>query len=75
MLVDNNLKLASEFGGAEGTRTPDPFLAKEMLSRLSYSPMHLIEKYASFIIATKYSGFQSDQTQQSWSDVFVLLYQ
>jgi site-specific DNA recombinase len=25
-------------GGAEGTRTPDPFLAKEMLSQLSYSP-------------------------------------
>ena len=27
--------------GAEGTRTPDPLLAKEMLSRLSYSPITL----------------------------------
>ena len=26
-------------GGAEGIRTPYPFLAKEMLSRMSYSPM------------------------------------
>jgi hypothetical protein len=26
------------FGGAEGTRTPDFLLAKEALSRLSYSP-------------------------------------
>ena len=25
-------------GGAEGIRTPYPFLAKEMLSRMSYSP-------------------------------------
>ena len=27
-----------EGGGAEGIRTPDFFLAKEALSRLSYSP-------------------------------------
>ena len=27
------------FGGAEGTRTPGPLLAKEVLSQLSYSPM------------------------------------
>ena len=25
-------------GGAEGTRTPDPLLAKQMLYQLSYSP-------------------------------------
>ena len=25
-------------GGAEGNRTPDPLLAKQVLSRLSYSP-------------------------------------
>ena len=25
-------------GGAEGTRTPDPLLAKQVLSQLSYSP-------------------------------------
>ena len=30
-------------GGAEGTRTPDFLLAKEALSRLSYSPMQLPE--------------------------------
>ncbi len=28
------------FGGAEGTRTPDFLLAKEALSRLSYSPVY-----------------------------------
>jgi hypothetical protein len=38
MKISKRCKIASEFGGAEGTRTPDPFLAKEMLSRLSYSP-------------------------------------
>ena len=26
------------FGGAEGIRTPDPLLAKQVLSRLSYGP-------------------------------------
>ena len=26
------------FGGAEGARTPDPRLAKAVLSQLSYSP-------------------------------------
>ena len=26
------------FGGAGGTRTPDPLLAREVLSQLSYSP-------------------------------------
>ena len=26
-------------GGAEGTRTPDPLLAKQMLSQLSYGPI------------------------------------
>ena len=26
------------FGGAEGARTPDPLLAKQVLSQLSYSP-------------------------------------
>ena len=26
------------FGGAEGTRTPDPLHAKQVLSQLSYSP-------------------------------------
>ncbi len=27
-----------KFGGAEGTRTPDPLLAKQVLSQLSYGP-------------------------------------
>jgi hypothetical protein len=26
-------------GGAEGTRTPDPLIANEVLSQLSYSPV------------------------------------
>ena len=29
---------SAHYGGAEGTRTPDFLLAKEALSRLSYSP-------------------------------------
>ena len=27
-----------KFGGGEGIRTPDPLLAKQVLSRLSYTP-------------------------------------
>ena len=30
--------LAATSGGDEGTRTPDPLLAKEVLSQLSYIP-------------------------------------
>ena len=29
---------AENYGGAEGIRTPDPLLAKQVLSQLSYSP-------------------------------------
>jgi hypothetical protein len=39
MIVDNNLKLASKFGGAEGIRTPYLLNAIESLSQLSYSPI------------------------------------
>ena len=34
---------ASETGGATGTRTPDPLLAKQMLSQLSYRPENSYE--------------------------------
>ena len=29
-----------KFGGGEGIRTPDPLLAKQVLSRLSYTPTY-----------------------------------
>jgi hypothetical protein len=34
------LAQVAEGGGDEETRTPDPLLAKEMLFRLSYVPLH-----------------------------------
>ena len=34
----NSVSADGVFGGAEGTRTPDPLLAKEVLSQLSYGP-------------------------------------
>jgi hypothetical protein len=37
-MVGIGLILASKDGGAEGIRTPDLLLAKQALSRLSYSP-------------------------------------
>ena len=33
-----NFCLSQKFGGAEEDRTPDPLLAKQVLSQLSYSP-------------------------------------
>ncbi len=41
--VDSNNKVRNKFtflffGGAEEDRTPDPLLAKQVLSQLSYSP-------------------------------------
>ena len=35
---------ASQCGGATGTRTPDPLLAKQMLSQLSYRPRANMQK-------------------------------
>ena len=32
-----------KFGGAEGTRTPDPLLAKQVLSQLSYGPTRMAQ--------------------------------
>ena len=38
---------ASQCGGATGTRTPDPLLAKQMLSQLSYRPWRMPPAYYS----------------------------
>ena len=35
--------------GVEGDRTPDPRLAKPVLSQLSYNPPHVVEKTAPHI--------------------------
>ena len=34
------------FGGGEGIRTPDPLLAKQVLSRLSYTPTYSVCDYS-----------------------------
>ena len=34
-----SLPLVSTFGGDEGNRTPDPLLAGQVLSQLSYTPL------------------------------------
>jgi hypothetical protein len=49
-----------EFGGAEGTRTPDPLHAKQVLSQLSYSPRsdhsQLAEVFSMCVIITTPNG-------------------
>ena len=35
--------IREEIGGREGIRTPDPLLAKQMLSQLSYTPVELCD--------------------------------
>lgn len=47
---------ASEAGGAEEARTPDPLLAKEVLSQLSYGPWRLVSGGALAAIALTGSG-------------------
>ena len=37
-----NFPLSGKFGGAEEDRTPDPLLAKQVLSQLSYSPLKMV---------------------------------
>ena len=37
----NHLSYAPVFGGDEENRTPDPLLAKQVLSQLSYTPVYL----------------------------------
>jgi hypothetical protein len=34
-----------EIGGREGIRTPDPLLAKQVLSQLSYTPTSTISQF------------------------------
>ena len=36
--VPQKFSLSENFCGAEGSRTPDPLVANEVLSQLSYSP-------------------------------------
>ena len=38
MALNGSVLSTVKFGGAEGIRTPDPLLAKQVLSQLSYSP-------------------------------------
>ena len=37
----NHLSYAPNFGGDEEDRTPDPLLAKQVLSQLSYTPIRV----------------------------------
>ena len=39
----NHLSYAPNFGGDEEDRTPDPLLAKQVLSQLSYTPDFLVK--------------------------------
>jgi hypothetical protein len=48
------IALSSEVGGAEGIRTPDLLLAKQALSRLSYSPM--ASYFIKYRVVAKASG-------------------
>ncbi len=38
-MLDNLSRKTARSGGAEEDRTPDPLLAKQVLSQLSYSPV------------------------------------
>ena len=40
----------SPYGGGEGIRTPDPLLAKQVLSRLSYTPICGLSFYHALLL-------------------------
>ena len=40
----NNATSEDHSRGDEGIRTPDPLLARQVLSQLSYTPIHGLEK-------------------------------
>jgi hypothetical protein len=42
--VKSEVRCGEGAGGAEGTRTPDPLLAKEVLSQLSYGPTFRVNR-------------------------------
>ena len=43
--VSNLLGSKVNSGGAEEARTPDPLLAKQVLSQLSYSPLAVVRNF------------------------------
>ena len=46
MALNGSVLSTVKFGGAEGIRTPDPLRAKQVLSRLSYSPRARLNRQA-----------------------------
>ncbi len=46
-LVPPIFSLSEKIGGAEEDRTPDPLLAKQVLSQLSYSPLNFAPRLRS----------------------------
>ena len=57
-----SLPLRKRSGGAEEARTPDPLLAKEVLSQLSYGPRYLVPEREWWGI------LDSNQRPQSYQD-------
>jgi hypothetical protein len=57
-----SFKQSRVFGGAEEDRTPDPLLAKQVLSQLSYSPGKCVVGLGRFELPTSpLSGVRSNQ--------------
>ena len=54
-------------GGAEEARTPDPLLAKEVLSQLSYGPV-LVGRPWCLVVGEWWGILDSNQRPQSYQD-------
>jgi hypothetical protein len=54
-------KRSRDIGGAEEDRTPDPLLAKQVLSQLSYSPMNVVGLGRFELPTSPLSGVRSNQ--------------
>ena len=55
----------SENGGREGIRTPDPLLAKQVLSQLSYTPINCLPQYIFYDLRRNFNRHRTRKFRNS----------
>ena len=61
-------------GGDEENRTPDPLLARQVLSQLSYAPMFLLDLFVyNFVIPSSFRAMYVYVLSPSFASSFLVL--